>query len=249
MSNLDNVPRVDIGRPTEGIQPGISVERTLGFVKSELPNWRDYPNRSKEESEEKLNAQLCKYLNAQARHKNMPFQFHHEEKQTRDRRVDLSVGPVEDNVIDAILYSIFDPFLVFEGKRLPPPRKSREREYVTGNEEKTGGIQRFKLGLHGKDHKIAAMIGYIQKDNSRTWHGRVNSWICDLSKETIEDENWDEKEQLDDLEDTTDKTAFSKSTHSRSEVCVSDSIQLHHFWVVMPAKEKVPVTKRTRKTG
>ena len=38
-----------------------------------------------------------------------------------------------------------------EGKRLPTPGSGREREYVASatGEKPGGGVQRFKLGLHG----------------------------------------------------------------------------------------------------
>lgn len=55
--------------------------------------------------------------------------------------------------------------MVIECKRLPTPGgKDREREYVSGfhaNGSPTGGIQRFKLGLHGGQVHDAAMIGYV----------------------------------------------------------------------------------------
>ena len=71
-------------------------------------------------------------------------------------------------------HTIYDPFLVFEGKRLPAPVVSREREYVIGGAKKSGGIRRFKLGLHGAQQTTAAMVGYIQKSDPKTCHPEVH---------------------------------------------------------------------------
>ena len=53
------------GRITEGPTTSL-VEQTLVFVFSELASWRDDPDRPPEDAEERLNAQLCKYLNVAA---------------------------------------------------------------------------------------------------------------------------------------------------------------------------------------
>jgi hypothetical protein len=75
--------------------------------------------------------------------------------------------------------TIYDPFLVFEGKRLPAPSKAREREYVSGGTAYSGGIQRFKRGLHGATVEQAAIVGYVQDDGFAQWLTRINSWISD----------------------------------------------------------------------
>jgi hypothetical protein len=146
----DELPRdePDRGRITSGVNSKEFVERTLEFVRDELPKWRDDPSRPGEESEERLNAQLCKFLNIASRHNFPMVCFHHEEKQAMTRRVDFSALLSTSQLIGATFYSIYDPFVVFEGKRLPLPTRDREREYVTGGEFKTGGKQRFKMGFN-----------------------------------------------------------------------------------------------------
>jgi len=57
---------------------------------------------------------------------------------------------------------------------LPAPAATREREYVTGGTEKSGGIQRFKLGLHGAQQEAGAMIGYIQDKDPKSWQSSIN---------------------------------------------------------------------------
>lgn len=163
-------------------------------------------------------------------------QFHHEEKQTQVRRVDISAGLSEGGFIGSTYYSIDDPFVVIEGKRLPAPGgKSRQREYVTGGDAKTGGIQRFKLGLHGAQFEMAAMVGYVQKGKLGFWHKRVNQWICDLSGGLhLGEERWSAKEQLSEFDEpSTGRTSMSVSSHSRTGKTKTPKIRLRHFWVEM----------------
>lgn len=70
------------------------AEKTILFISQQLPNWRDDKNRPDELSENKLNLQLCKFLNVHARHCFPMIRFDHEEYQTGRRSVDLSASPV-----------------------------------------------------------------------------------------------------------------------------------------------------------
>ena len=224
------------GRLTHGPQVNALVERTLEFVREELPHWRDRADRKPKTDEESLNAQLCKHLEARARQSQFPVLFHHEERQTDRRRVDISAGPAEGGFIGMTYHSIDDPFLVFEGKRLPTPGgKTREREYATGHEEQSGGIQRFKLGLHGAKVKTAALIGYIQRGSPADWHERINLWITDLSTGLqLRDEKWTSHDHLRMLTyERAARTASCESRHRRIANCVSPDIQLRHLWVEM----------------
>jgi hypothetical protein len=224
------------GRITHGPDANAFLERTFEFVRGELPAWRDRPDRRAEHAEEKLNAQLSKHLNSRARFELPMVQFHHEEKQTEARRVDISAGLSEGGFIGSSYYSIDDPFVVFEGKRLPAPGgKSRQREYVTGGDAKTGGIQRFKLGLHGAQFEIVVMVGYIQKGKPSFWHNRINQWICDLSETLpLGEEKWSAKEQLSEFaEDSVARISASASSHLRIGKTKTSKIRIRHFWVEM----------------
>lgn len=222
------------GRISEG--PEITlVERTVEFVLSELPRWRDDPDREREDAEERLNAQLCKYLNAVASERFPMVMFHHEEKQTGTRRVDVSALPKERGFVGQTFHTIYDPFLVFEGKRLPTPARNREREYVTGGSDKSGGIQRFKLALHGALQTTGVMVGYIQRSDSEDWLSLINQWIRDLAAGAGEsDENWSDDEQLIDFSKYASlRIARASSEHVRSTAAVSSRIKLRHLWVKM----------------
>lgn len=222
------------GRISEG--PTIAlIDRTIDFVHSELAGWRDDPDRAAEEAEERLNAQLCKYLNVAASHRFPMVKFSHEEKQTGTRRVDMSALPSEGGFVGETYYSIYDPFLVFEGKRLPTPTRNREREYVSGGSDMSGGIQRFKLALHGALQATGVMVGYIQRDDSGTWLSLINQWIRDLATAGGEsDESWSDDEQLTDFsKDVSLSTASASSEHARNSTAVTPRIKLRHLWVKM----------------
>jgi hypothetical protein len=207
----------------------------LEFVFAELARWRDDPDRAPEEAEERLNAQLCKYLNVAASHRFPMVLFSHEEKQTGTRRVDVAALPISGGFIGQTYHTIYDPFLVFEGKRLPAPSLSREREYVTGGTEKSGGIQRFKLALHGAQQKTAAIVGYVQTGDLEGWHSLINGWIRELASDTAAvDEKWSVDEQLADLApDHVLHIASAWSLHRRSGAAISPEIRIRHLWVLM----------------
>ena len=227
-----NVPT--LGRITEGPTTSL-VERTLQFVFTELATWRDDPARPREDAEERLNAQLCKYLNVAASARFPMVFFHHEEKQTGSRRIDISALSKSAIVLGLTYHSIYDPFLVLEGKRLPAPSADREREYVTGGAKRSGGIQRFKLALHGARQTTAAMVGYVQSGNLCEWLSKINEWIgYEAENKDTSGESWSLAEQLLDFkEDAGLRIAVSSSAHPRDKSAVSPEIQLRHFWVAM----------------
>src|SRR6266404_1127015 len=99
------------GKITRNLEENTLINRTLTFVQTELPNWRDDPTREHESSEIKLNAQLCKYLNSISRKKLTMVRFHHEEQQTGRHSVDVSALPSASAFIGGTFYSVYDPFL------------------------------------------------------------------------------------------------------------------------------------------
>lgn len=220
------------GKITSGIKLRTFQLTIINFIQQQLSIWRDDPDRPDEQSEDKLNLQLCKFLDSHARKDFPMIRFDHEEYQTGQRRVDLSASPAENIFFEAKLYTIYNPVLVLEGKRLPAPTSSREKEYVTGTtlEKISGGIQRFKLGMHGAKLDLAVIIGYIQRQHARHWHKKVNGWISELVTNPIGDGcKWTLDETLELLEEDNAKDIASyRSTHSRT---CGDNIELHHLWV------------------
>lgn len=229
-----------IGQITSGLDQSALVLKTIHFVRNQLPAWRDDPDRPNEQSENKLNLQLCKFLDSCAKNDFPMVRFDHEEYQTDRRSVDLAASPVESTIIGAKLHTIYDPILVIECKRLPAPSHDREKEYVTGGKELiSGGIQRFKLGLHGGALDIAAMIGYVQKHSAREWHYDINKWISELASGSIKDVCvWNSSEMLELLEECESKGLASyRSVHNRTCRKVSSKIEIHHLWIAMNSKQ------------
>src|ERR1035437_1999182 len=113
------------GRVTNGLRRDTLAEQTWHFVQTELPNWRDDPEREAETSEERLNAQLCKYLNVTASEQFPMIHFAHEEKQAANRRVDFAALPRKIQIVGDQYCTKYQSFIVFEGKRLPAPRRNR----------------------------------------------------------------------------------------------------------------------------
>lgn len=231
-----DVEKQSIGKISSGIEDDSLVMKTVGFIQRQLPAWRDGTDRAQEQAENRLNLQLCKFLDSRARSEFPMVRFDHEEYQGGHRSVDLSASPVKPTMIDASLYTIYDPILVIEGKRLPAPSSDREKEYVTGGKEETsGGIQRFKLGFHGAKHETVAMVGYVQNHSLRHWHKQINTWISELADGITQDScAWHESEKLGMFEEDLQKNvASSQSVHSRSGHVSSNRIIIHHLWIAM----------------
>ncbi len=222
------------GKITSGIEPDSLLLQTIAFVYGQLAGWRDDPDRPSEQAEDKLNLQLCKFLDAHARKEFPMIRFDHEEYQVGRRRADMSASPVETVVLEARTHTIYNPVLVLEGKRLPAPSSAREREYVTSetDDKISGGIQRFKRRLHGGKLNLAVMIGYVQKRSPAHWITKINEWISQLAGGQIKDGcAWATGEALEPLKArVTEGIASYRSVHSRSS---GDDIELHHLWVVM----------------
>ncbi len=107
--------------------------------------------------------------------------------------------------------------LFIEAKRLPP---TSPQDYV-----KTG-IRRFKKEEHGRQHNVAAMLGYVQEGDFNHWCGKVNSWIRALISDKSENPRWTTKDQVCEIQ-ITDIGEY-KSKHSR---ITEKPITLHHFWI------------------
>jgi hypothetical protein len=229
------------GRITSGIKPHAIPLGIIAFIRRQLPAWKDDPDRSHGDSEPVLNPQLCRFLDVRARSEFPMFAFGHEEPQASGRHVDLSAFAVEGIVIEARSYTKYDPILVIECKRIPAPSKDREKEYVTGAKagKITGGIQRFKLGHHGAQLDVVAMIGYVQAGTARHWLDEINGWILELVDDPLGDGCvWDKTEILRSVQEDESKDVFSyHSVHGRSINSPKDAIEIHHLWIEMLSDE------------
>ena len=138
-------------------------------------------------------------------------------------------------IVGTQIHTSYELYLVIEGKRLPTPTKARQKEYVTGFENISGGIQRFKLGLHGAGLMHAAMIGYIQKGQPEVWFSTINGWISELDGTTCSPNcQWSSAERLSEfIEDLVNRVTKSVSRHARAIEGDTTEILIHHFWISM----------------
>ena len=223
-----------IGKLEEGIIPKeTTIKAVVDFIIKALPLWANDPKRPQECSENKLNPLLCDFLDVKARECFPLIRFQHEEPQGGKRQVDLAVKSSVTGGINVAgnEYSIYKPFFVIEGKRLPAPTKDREREYVTGGKEVTGGIQRFKTGDHGSSLNSAALIGYVQQNNFEYWFDTVNGWIGELSRDSKKENiSWETDEILRKIS-FKEKSAMMISSNKRNTKKCETPIKLYHLWV------------------
>jgi hypothetical protein len=215
--------------------PATSRFELIEFIASELPRWRDRIDRPHETSETVLTSQLCGHLNSAARLSSWDFlQFRVEEQdeQKRNRKIDLVPSPCGATVIiEGRRHTDFDTILPIECKRLPTPTETGrdEREYVVSKSNSTGGIHRFKVGLHGGTHAVGAMIAYVQTDTPSLWTTRVENWIKDMID--AGQAGWSPSDYLLILrDDSIKRLTVLRSTHSRLG---KGAIELRHLWVGM----------------
>ncbi len=217
--------------------PWTAPYELLDFIAEELPRWRDHPDRRPRASETDLTDQLCDHLNCAARFSEgwsrVQFRTEVPDEVRRGRAIDLVPKPCGAVlIIEGRRHTRFDTLLPIECKRLPTPTGGDrdEREYVVTGRGTTGGIQRFKLGLHGATHRVAAMIAYVQQLYFSHWLGQVNGWIRALSKE--KDSPWSDSDLLLLLkEDSVRGLCKLQSRHHREREY--GDCDLRHLWIKM----------------
>jgi hypothetical protein len=187
-------------------------------------------------NENGLNRKLCSFITNLSMSKGLPFYAQSEsmEDETRGDSPSTDIGIhlcVDDIAGEA------PKITVFEGKRLTTCLgKKRRREYVYGHDINgqhvpCGGIERFKMAIHGRDFPRAGMIGYVQDETPVTWQARVNVWITDLTEKECRPK-WSEKELLVPLR------AEGRVSMSSSVVYRHDrEMSLTHLWVDLVKSE------------
>lgn len=230
----------ETGAPTGTLEPGLHRPRTwiaalVEFIAGQLPPWRDRPDRNSATSETQLTSQLCGHLNGVARKSagwdSLQFRVEEPDERQASRRIDLAAAPAGETIwIEGRRYTDFDPLLPIECKRLPTPvgRDRDKREYLRVAHGSTGGVQRFKAGLHGAAHEEGAMIAYIQAGDVSTWTARIDRWVRAFVRGGIPD--WRTGDRLHLLRhDRSLKLAVLRSNHERAASLVP--ITLTHLWI------------------
>jgi len=111
-----------------------------------------------------------------------------------------------------------------EGKRLPKHKTKTKEEYVTGINSfgnPSGGIERFKKGIHGDSRKIFnnGLIAYVENNSIEYWFEKVNGIIQQM---------YGRNEVLIGKGDFINEYL---SLHQFDCESNSDNFRLHHFWV------------------
>lgn len=208
----------------------------IAFIAATLVDWRDDPRRPSEAGETRLTAQLCSHLNSACRHSSWDhFQFKREEPDEvhANRAIDLAVAPRGSIIwLEGREYSEYQTLLPIECKRLPTPAGADrdEREYLFSRFRSTGGVDRFKRGLHGANHRRVAMIGYVQEHTIAHWHAQVATWLRGLVSEGTT--GWSDADEVTlMLHNTAKRAAHLRSLHSRGASL--DAIAIEHLWIEM----------------
>ena len=218
------------------LRPASFRSDVIDFVATALPAWRDRADRPRVTSETALTSQICAHLNSTARHMKgwdiLQFRVEERDERQAGRTIDLVAAPSGTSItIEGRRHIDFDTLLPIECKRLPtPPDTNRdEMEYVHNRNATTGGIQRFKEGLHGAAHSLGAMIGYVQEYDCAHWDQRIAGWIASLIGRV---EGWAQADLLATVSaDAEVRSARHSSVHTRSNGLAP--ISLIHLWIEM----------------
>lgn len=228
---MTNFPaRRNLGGTGTFFGPSLNAQFDLvvEFFKTHLPQFAESVLNTNIDIEDGLNSQLARFITNAAAQEIFFAERESMEDETRGNSPTVDIGiylKVEDAGIDPPLIT------VFEGKRLTTklPNK-RRREYVIGHEKggkhiHCGGIERFKLGIHGGRLNRAGMIGYLQDGTPDSWLKKISAWICDLCSQPC-DPAWSEREQLT-LQETDGRVTEYSSVVNR----VDSELRLTHLWI------------------
>lgn len=204
--------------------------RVIEFLKTYLPQFAESILKTDIHNENGLNSRLSYFITNTAIVNQENFFAHREnmEDETRGNSPATDIGiylKADDIGIDPPLIT------VLEGKRLSSKMPNqRRREYVIGHEKdgkhvQCGGIERFKLSIHGRMLNCAGMIGYLQDGTPVGWQKKISGWIRDLCNQALQPE-WLEWEQLK-LRKTDGRVTELSSIVKR----VGSELYLTHLWI------------------
>lgn len=211
-----------------GLPQKAQFDKVVAFFWKILPQFPELVLKKNISNENGLNSFLSRFIINNSANEFFFAQRESMEDETRGNSPAADIGiylKVEDMPIDS------PRITVFEGKRLTCglPVK-RRREYVIGHENKgkqvhCGGMERFKLSIHGGNLVDAGIIGYIQDGSPDTWLQKINLWIADLCKQSLPPK-WTENEKLT-LKKTIGQITECSSTVTRAD----EELYLTHLWI------------------
>jgi len=193
------------------VEPNHYIKKILGFLRGHLAGFaKDFVKTANKKSasnidincENYISGELSLFLSNNVTQSGYLFGFR-------------AIGP------DILVYQFPHPvheteLFVIEAKRL----------YKGPSDYVNSGIGRFKNKEHGKNHDIAAMLGYVQKEDFNYWHDKINSWIDVLIANPNDCIGWSEQDKITIIQ--VSECGEYKSTHSRIKI---NPITLYHFWI------------------
>lgn len=237
LANDDNSNVQSGGFSPDLHRPQAWLHQLIEFIVDQLPAWRDRTGRRAVGSETHLTSQLCAHLNGIARKSHgwdiLQFRIEEPDETKQSRRIDLIAAPAGEVIwVEGRRYDDFDSLLPIECKRFPTPRgRDRDkREYLLVANGSTGGVQRFKAGLHGAAHELAVMIAYVQENGIESWFTQIDRWIRALSRVAMA--GWSHDDRLNRIRhDVGRRIAIFSSEHDREHGL--SRIGLRHLWIEM----------------
>ncbi|NQV17364.1 MAG: hypothetical protein HQ534_02305 [Armatimonadetes bacterium] len=202
------------------------ISAIITFIESYLDDfiiiyYDEYSNITNETG---ITHELCSFFESKIN--EHPFYFHHEDRAIPDSgqspSVDFGVKTREPFGEFKNRQTVFS----IEAKRLPTLGSGREKEYVLSPTGKSGGIERFKKGIHGSGLKYSAIIGYVQKNDFSFWFSKINYWIDELIKDESQNIEWTEEDKLTKIYFEQKKAKLISKNKQRK-----DYIFLYHFWI------------------
>ncbi len=229
------------------------VLAVVKFIEDNLPGFINEQLKDPVDNEPGLTQRLVNHLSFL--NTNYPFYFDKENMEDESRgnspRSDFAAYTRERIVVRTRTYSPKDRFFAVEAKRLglPNPGK-REKEYLVGHWEddskqkyrESGGIERFKKHIHGKNLTCSGMIGYVQKHDFKYWRDKINSWIEDFIQYPDHSSvAWSKDDKLISDNSSYQRIAKHTSNNSRFDAVENmkqiESITLYPLWVDLRTDE------------
>lgn len=220
------------------LELGAFCREIVTFVETELPVWRQRLEIAQVEGEPRLNQSLCLHLERARRHKFDFIRFFNQPLQSPNREADIGAFPLDPIVVEGVSYQDYEQLLPIECKLFPTPPDSRrsDLEYVHGLPGyRTGGIERFKHGLHGQENQHALMIAYVQANSFAHWQSTINTRLTELAANASTATLWSPVERLSSNSLASNGVLRLQSRHKRIQPpCCSPIMEVEHLWVSMP---------------
>lgn len=209
-------------------QPKISISKTnvisliIKSMKENIPHFKAYiasgHHKKKNLNEDELTQIYIEQAQFLIRKQDYPFNISGQYRDIYNLSKgfsDLYFHPYEQGISNTSIFSV-------ECKRLPAPRKARDKEYVYGTND-NGGIERYKSEKHGKGLNDCGLLGFIEKQNHQYWLTAINKWIVDKASTST---TWKTDETLTELESQVDYCFLESIAHRKTS-----DLNLAHLWI------------------